>query len=144
MGIRGYPGCLWSNHLHMTGYPCFRVSIPWVFVGIRGYPFLLAPQGCRSYFRKSAVAGFRGYPGVSVGSGGQISCKSQVTLGSQFLGFSWVSGGIRSFWLPKVPKATSEKRRCCRSSGLHKNNFRQAAVALGFRGYPGVSIGFSG
>ena len=46
---------------------------------------------------RAVALGFRGYPGVSVGLGRQISCKSQVnlTLGSQFLGFSWVSGGIR-------------------------------------------------
>ena len=47
--------------------------------------------------KAAGALGFRGYPGVSVGFGGQISCKSQgsLTLGSQFLGFSWVSGGIR-------------------------------------------------
>ena len=47
-----------------------------------------------SYLRKAAVAlGFRGYPGVSVGFGGQISCKSQgnLTFASQFLGFTGVS-----------------------------------------------------
>ena len=97
MGIRGYPFYLSSNRLQIAGYPCFRVSIPCLFARIRGYPFLLVPQGGKSYFRKAAVAlGFRGYPGVSVGFGGQISCKSQgnLTFGSQFLVFSWVSVGF--------------------------------------------------
>ena len=43
----------------------------------------------------------------------QIACKSQdiLALGSRFLVFSHVSGGIRSCWFAKVGKATSEKRR---------------------------------
>ena len=64
MGIRGYPFCLSSNRLQITGYPCFRVSIPCVLARVRGYPFLLVRQGRKSYFRKAAVAlGFCGYPG---------------------------------------------------------------------------------
>ena len=77
LGFRGYPVCLSSNRLQITGYPCFRVWIPCVFARIRGYPFRLVRQGGKSHFRKVAVAlGFRGYPEVSVGFGGQISCKS--------------------------------------------------------------------
>ena len=42
---------------------------------------LQIPKVAKSYFRKAAVAlGFRGYPGVSVGFGGQISCKHRVIL----------------------------------------------------------------
>ena len=53
----------------MTGYPSFRVSIPCVLVGIRGYPFLLAPQGCKSHPRKAVCwvfVGIRRYPLVLV------------------------------------------------------------------------------
>ena len=46
-----------------------------------------AKVGC---FGRAGALGFRGYPGVSVAFGGQI--MSNLTLGSQFLGFSWVSG----------------------------------------------------
>ena len=117
MGIRGYPFCLSSNRLQITGYPCFRVWIPCVFACIRGYPFRLVRQGGKSHFRKAAVAlGFRGYPGASVGFGGQISCKSQgnLTFASQFPRFSWVSGGIRF----------ACRQIACKSQGIFALGFR--------------------
>ena len=72
MGIRGYPFCLWSNHLQITGSPSCR------------------PVG-------SQFPVFLWVSGVSSFACGQITCKSQglLPVGSQFLGFSWVSGDVR-------------------------------------------------
>ena len=86
----------WSNLLQITGWSYFCVST-WVSGGIR--------LAC-----------------------GQITCKWQgiLPLGSQFLGFSLVSGGIRSSW-HKVAKASFEKRRL-------------RWVFVGIRGYPLVLV----
>ena len=98
----------------MTGYPAFRVSIPWVLVGIRGYPFPLAPQGSKKLLPKSG--GCVGFSWVSGGSFGGIRGNSSCFCG--YPGCLWSnhlqmtgcvggsSGRIRGFWWSNLLQIT--------------------------------------
>ena len=138
----------------------------WVFLGIREYPLVLVVKSLANHRVILLLClnspGFRGYPGISgllVVKSCQIACKSQaiLALGSGFLVFSHVSGGIRSCWFAKVAKATStsEKRRLrwvfvgirgyplvlvVKSLANHRVILLLGLNFLCFRGYPGVSV----
>ena len=74
---------------------------------------------------------FRGYPGVSINFGGQISCKSQANP-IFWVSIPWVFVDIRGYSLVLLVKSLVNSRVIL-FLGL---NF------LGFRGYPEVSILF--
>ena len=137
LGIRMYPGISVFQGFFCGQITCksqchqsyFRVSIPMVFVGIRGYPFCmwsnsLQITGCPC-FRVSMSVCFRGYLGVSVPAG--LRLQKLLPKSGGCVGFSWVSGGISFFCGP----ITFQSQCVILLSCL---NF------IGFRGYPGVPI----
>ena len=69
-------------------------AVPCVLVGIRGCPasWLPKPKVAKLLLKAAVALGFCGHPGVSVGFGGQISCKSQGNLTLGPLGFCGYPG----------------------------------------------------
>ena len=148
-GFRGYPEVsvllvvkplAKSQGILALGFQC-----PYVIVGIWGYPFLLVPQGCKSYFRKAA-----GCVGFSWVSGhirflmffcSQITCKSQCHQSYFRVSIPMVFVGIRGYpfrlWSNSLQITGCP---CFRVSMSEKLLPKSGGCFLGFRGYPGISV----